>query len=88
MTLRLYERKKDAEFVAARANKLAKGSAKIRRVRVTSEKAARDAGVEVRHDLSIASHSPKQGAVGWIVVRGGLKQVRKECGSALEFLQK
>lgn len=88
MTVRLYGRKKDAKFVAAQANKLAKEAVKIQQVQVANEKAARDAGVKICPDLGIASHSPKQGETGWIVVRGNLRRARKKYGSALEFLEK
>ncbi|MEA1904551.1 MAG: hypothetical protein U9M97_01550 [Candidatus Hadarchaeota archaeon] len=87
MSVRLYERKKDAEFAAARVNKVTKETVKVQKIRVIGERAARNVGIRVCPDLGIASHSPKQGEAGWIVMHGDLRQAREEYKSALEFLR-
>jgi len=87
MTVKLYERKKDAKFVAARVKRTIKEIVKIQRVRIINRQIARDFGINICPDLGIASHSPKQGEVGWIVIRGDPKLARKKYRSALEFLR-
>jgi hypothetical protein len=87
MRVRLYERKKDAEFTAARVNKAMKETVKVQKIRVIDERAAHDAGIRVCPDLGIASHLPKQGETGWIVMHGDLGRTHEEYKSALEFLR-
>lgn len=88
MTVRVYERKKDAEFVTARVNKTTKEIVKVQKIRVIDKRAARDIGIRVCPDLGISSHSPKQGEAGWIVMHGDLNRAREEYKSALDFLGK
>ncbi len=87
MIVRLHERKKDAEFAAARVNKTTKETVKVQKIRVIDERAARNVGIRVCPDLGIASHSPKQGEAGWIVMHGDPRRAREEYKSALEFLR-
>ncbi len=86
MTVKLYERKKDAKFVATRCRKPRK-AVEIQKIRIIDEQVARELGMNICPDLSIASRSPKRGEVGWIVICGDPEFTRKKYRSALEFLR-
>lgn len=86
MTAKMYERKKDAKFVATGVKKTIKEEIKIQKVRIIDEQIARGFSTSICPDLGIASHSPKQGETGWIVVRGDPRQAYKRYKTTLEFL--
>lgn len=65
---RLFKRKKDAEFVAERNSIYGEKELRVQKVRISNEKRAKESGVSVHSDLSIAARAPKEDDVGWIVL--------------------
>lgn len=83
--LRIFKREKDAEFVVKRNNQIGRKGLKTQKVRISDEESAQRKGVSIHPDLSIASRLPKDGEIGWIVIKDREK-IREEYGKALELL--
>lgn len=82
---RIYKRKRDAEFIAKRRDKIEKDQPVVLEVRVSSEEKAQKIGASVHPDLSIAAREPEKGESGWIVVRTS-DEAKEKYGQSFEVL--